>query len=96
MPEMTQQELNRLCEETGEKLRELLLPFMRAGVDVALSRDPKDQFYLADFTVPGQSDLKYQIMLGIPVFEGRPCGRLPIMQSFDIPSARLTKVTDNG
>jgi len=76
--EITKEAFERLGWEAGEKIRDLLLPLMRAGVDVSISRDPKDQFYLADFTVPGQSELKYQVLLGIPVFEGQPCGRLPI------------------
>jgi hypothetical protein len=85
MATITQEEFTEQARKATEPLREVLLPLMKAGVDVSVERDPKDQFYLAKLTVPEQPDLHYEILIGIPIFEGQWCGRLPIERQIDVP-----------
>lgn len=83
---LTKEEFVKLGRAAAEPLREVLLPLMKAGVDVSVVRDPKDQFYLAKLTVPERPDLHYEILIGIPFAFGKEwCGRLPIERQIDVP-----------
>lgn len=71
MTTVTQAELAQLAHAAGEKIRDVLIPFMRIGASVSLEHKEVESRYLTTIRHGGYT---HSIIIGIPIFGERNDG----------------------
>jgi hypothetical protein len=71
MSTVTKEELAQLAKEAGEKIRDVLLPFMRAGVSVSIHHNVDEGLYETKLRA---DEYVYTILHTVPIFGERSDG----------------------